>query len=310
MSRPTELTAEAVASGVVAAHLDRLWLEPRGYKRCPHCRQLLPLTVSRCRRRRCPGYSATWARDTMRKIRVNLQTYGGLSCVIAATAPGEETGLVWDRSKCRHPTGERCSGPKGCRVEERAAAVWNQASRRWWRELNRICKQRADRATRRLGATRKGGIVMYEWELQKRGVWHLHVVLGMETAIERAWAYEYVQALCEVAPTKGFGFIDRKPLHTPQPAEQSARYLSKYLAKWRADGSLELTETVKSAGRTLLNYVNRSLTAKSGCTMRSLRSVRLVWAWREGRIPDHGLDVIDFLVALCLLEQSEPARGP
>jgi hypothetical protein len=156
----------------------------------------------------------------------------------------------------------------------------------------------------------KGGVLMYEWELQKRGVWHLHVVLGMETAVERAWAYAYVDAPHEVGPVKGFGFIDRKLLHSPQPAEQSARYLSKYLAKWRPDRSLEITETVMSAGRTLLNYVSRGLTARSGCTMRALRNVRLVWAWREGLIPEHGLDPIEFLVALILLEQSVTARAP
>jgi hypothetical protein len=246
----------------------------------------------------------------MRKIRVNLREYGGLSCVIAVTPPGEAAGLVWDRRLCMHPAGERCSGPKGCRVDERAAGIWNEASRRWWRELNRICKQRADRAIRRLGAACKGGILMYEWELQRRGVWHLHVVVGMETAVEKAWAYEYVEALAELALAKGFGFIDRKPLHSPQPAERSARYLSKYLAKWQEDGSLEITETVRSAGRTLLNYVCRPLTAKSGCTMRALRNVRLVWAWCENLISDHGLDVVEFLVALILLEQSVTARAP
>jgi hypothetical protein len=246
----------------------------------------------------------------MRKIRVNLGAYGGFSCVVAVTAPGEDAGLVWDRSQCRHKPGQRCSGPRGCRVEDAAAKAWNDASRRWWRELNRICKQRADRATRRFGARASGGILMYEWELQKRGVWHLHLVLGMETAIERVWTFAYVEALCEVAPAKGFGFIDRKPLHSPQPAERSARYLSKYLAKWREDGSFEITETVKSAGRTLLSYVSRNLTATSGCTMRALRNVRLVWAWREGHIAEHALDPVEFLVALTLLEQSITARAP
>jgi len=307
MSRPAEVNA-AAASGIVAAHLDRLWLEPRGYKRCPHCKQLLPLNVSRCRR--CPAYSLTWARDTMRRIRVNLAAYGGLTCVIAVTAPGVEAGLVWDWNECTHAPHVPCSGKLGCRVIERAATAWNEASRRWWRELNRICKQRADRVIRRLGATTNGGVLLYEWELQKRGVWHLHLVLGMETAVERAWAFAYVGALCEVGQAKGFGFIDRKPLHSPQLAERSARYLSKYLVKWR-DDSPEITETVKSAGRTLLTYVSRPLTAKSGCTMRALRNVRLVWAWREGLLPTLTLDPFDFLVAVVLLEQSVvAARAP
>ena len=32
---------------------------------------------------------------------------------------------------------------------------------------------------------------------------------------------------------------------------------------------MEITETVTAAGRTLLNYVSRNLTAKSGVTMRA-----------------------------------------
>ena len=34
----------------------------------------------------------------------------------------------------------------------------------------------------------------------------------------------------------GFGYVDAKPLRSPQPADASARYVSKYLAKWREDG--------------------------------------------------------------------------
>jgi hypothetical protein len=67
-------------------------LEARGFRRCEHCDGVMPLHLSRHRSRRCPGYSTTWARDTMRKIRENLRTYGGMSCVIAITAPGEAGG--------------------------------------------------------------------------------------------------------------------------------------------------------------------------------------------------------------------------
>jgi hypothetical protein len=44
--------------------------------------------------------------------------------------------------------------------------------------------------------------------------------------------------------------------------------------------------------------------------MRSLRNARLVWAWREGRIEDHGLDPFGLLTALVLLEQAQAARAP
>jgi len=158
----------------------------------------------------------------MRKIRENLRTYGGLACMCTVTAPGEAAGLVWDRSCCTHPRGERCDGRKGCRVLKGAADAWNEHSRAWWRELNRVCKLRADRALRRLGYEGKGGLLLYEWELQRRGVWHLHFVLGMETAVERAWAIEYVRAMRELAPVKGFGFVDERPLRHPEPAERVA----------------------------------------------------------------------------------------
>jgi hypothetical protein len=205
----------------------------------------------------------------------------------------------------------KCTGPIGCRVVEGAAAVWNEDSRKQWRTMNRVCKKRADAAIARIGANVRGGLLLYEWELQQRGVWHLHFVVGMETAIERAWAFEYVKAMNEVGPRYGFGYVDDDPLRAPQPAEKAARYVSKYLAKWREDGQLEVSETVLSAGRALLTYVSLKLTAKSGCTMRSLRNARLVWAWREGLLEcAHGLAAVEFFVALCLVESAVPARAP
>jgi hypothetical protein len=247
----------------------------------------------------------------MRKIRENLRVYAGLVCMCTLTPPGEAMGLIWDRASCTHSAGVRCGAKHGCKVLPSAAALWNEKSRGYWRELNRVCKLRADRAVRRLGHEYKGGLLMYEWELQKRGVWHLHFALGMETAVERLWAFEYVKAMRELGPSKLFGFVDAKPLHSPQAAEKAAGYLSRYLAKWNEDGSFEVTETVKAAGPSLLNYVSRKLTAKSGVTMRVLRQVRIAWAWREGLLPDDVLDSFELLFALCLLEQwSVPTRGP
>lgn len=304
MSRRGELTP-------AAWWLSPRELENRGLKRCEHCEQLFPATVSRCRRRQCPGYAETWARDTMRKIRENLRAYGGLVCMCTLTAPGEAMGLVWDRENCTHDASVKCGAASGCKVLPAAAELWNEKSRGYWRELNRVCKLRADRAVKRLGHEYKGGLLMYEWELQKRGVWHLHFVLGMETAVERLWAFEYVKAMRELGPSKLFGFADAKPLRSPQPAQKTAGYLSKYLAKWNEDGSFEVTETVKAAGRSLLNYVSRRLTARSGVTMRVLRQVRIAWAWREGLLPDGVLDGFELLLALCVLEQGgQVVRGP
>lgn len=247
----------------------------------------------------------------MRKSWTNLDVYGGLAAMLTLTAPGEAAGLVWDRNRCAHGASEPCDGRKGCRVVEGAAEKWNDLSRGWWRKLNRVCKLRADRAVMKLGAKYKGGLLLYQWELQSRGVWHLHFVVGLETAIERAWATEYVKAMRELGPRYGFGFVDARPLRSPRPAADCAGYISKYLAKRQDDGSFEVSETVKAAGRTLLNYVSRRLTARSLCTMRMLRLIRVAWAWREGLIPATGGDPFEFLVALCLLEQGPAAaRAP
>jgi hypothetical protein len=301
MSRPTEPTPSSRS-------LDDAALEGKGYQRCEHCGKTFPLAVSRCRRRTCPGYAMTWARDTMRKNRENLRIYGGLAAMCTLTPPGVDAGLVWDRSQCRHGADEPCGKRHGCKVVREVAALWNERSRGWWRELNRVCKQRADRALKRLGHDGKGGLLLYQWELQGRGLWHLHFVLGLETAIERAWAFEYVKAMRELAPRYGFGFVDAKPLRRPERAERVASYLSKYLTKWKEDGSCEVTETVLAAGRSYLNYVSRKLTARSGCTMRMLRNVRIAWAWRVGFLPDDAINPFELLAGLLLLEQFDLQR--
>jgi hypothetical protein len=301
MSRPAELTPSP-------GQLDDAALEARGYQRCEHCGKPFPLAVSRHRSRTCPGYALTWARDTMRKNRENLRTYGGLAAMCTLTPPGVDAGLVWDREQCRHGPDEPCGQRSGCKVVPDVAVLWNERSRSWWSELNRVCKQRADRVLKRLGHDRKGGVLLYQWELQKRGLWHLHFVVGLETAVERVWAVEYAAAMRELAPRYGFGFVDSKPLRRPERAERVASYLSKYLAKWKEDGSCEVTETVLVAGRSYVNYVSRNLTAMSGCTMRMLRNVRIAWAWRAGHLPDDAINPFELLTGLLLLEQFDLQR--
>jgi hypothetical protein len=240
-----------------------------------------------------------------------LIAYGGLVSMTTLTAPGVAAGLVWDEARCTHPPDVKCDGRIGCKVVQAAADQWNESSRRWWRELNRIAKQHADRRVRALGYHKRGGLLAYGWELQKRGVWHLHIVLGMRTAPEREWARAYVDALRRLGPSKGFGFVDEKPLARPREATRGAWYLSKYLAKWQPDGTLEVSETVTAAGRTLLTYVSRDLTTLTGCTMRGLRNARLVWAWREGFLDELRFRPGELIPAIALLDRRAlPARGP
>jgi hypothetical protein len=154
---------------------------------------------------------------------------------------------------------------------------------------------------------------------------------GLEPAT--SWVRSRWSPKTSLAPSKGFGFVDAEPLRRPEPAERVARYLSKYLANRSPDGSMEITEThsldsaflpprsreprqgtgepFTAAGRTLLNYVSRNLTAKSGVTMRILRNVRIAWAWTQGYLPGVVLDPFDLVYAVFLLEQFRaPSRAP
>lgn len=232
--------------------------------------------------------------------------------MLTLTAPGVDAGLVWDRAHCSHSADVACSGPRGCRVDPVVGALWNDASRKYWRELNRVCKQHADRELRRMGAESfKGHVLAYQWELQARGLWHLHFVVGVETPHEAAWASVYVQTMRRLAPAYLFGYVDAKPLKRPRPAELCAAYIAKYLTKRQRDGSFGATETVFTAGRTLLTYVSRQLTGQTGVTMRALRDVRLLWAYREGHlpIPQRSLGELQFASGL-LAEPAAYMRSP
>lgn len=74
---------------------------------------------------------------------------------------------------------------------------------------------------------------------------------------------------------------------------------------------MKVSETVLTADPRLLTYVARKLTARSRCTMRALRLVRRVWAFRQGWIDDLPVDATDLLVAIALLDGTPvPLRGP
>ena len=106
--------------------------------------------------------------------------------------------------------------------------------------------------------------------------------------------------------------VARVVLRHPERAERVAGYLSKYLAKWKEDGSCEVTETVLTAGRSYLNYVSRKLTAQSRCTMRNLRNARRLWASRNWYVDQPRLQYSEWLAAAALLAKRREIRplGP
>jgi len=221
---------------------------------CEACRRPLPLLGGiyrgTCKRRDCPSYVLLWGRDQFTRLLVNLYWYRGRISMTTLTAPGFVV------------------IPEG---DEAAAQAWNDHHWKLWTKLNRVAKLRADRQT-----GQKGGVLAHARELQKRGVWHLHIALAMQTAVERAWAVAYVNALHELGPRYMFGYVDRKPLRDPREAGSAAHYMAKYLTKSHPE---ELAPKLKRAAGRPLIYIAQSLTRQTGVTARALRLIRR--AYRE-----------------------------
>ena len=138
-------------------------------------------------------------------------------------------------------------------------------------------------------------------------------VIAVSTPTERAWAKSYVTALRDLAPRKGFGFVDgwHKIGRKLWPGEQAGAYLSSYFVRGQGRKA-PITENVLDGDLPrLVVFVGRDLTQRTRCTMRSLRHVRRLWAWQGGLVPDHGMDEEELLVAAWLQARiPPPVRGP
>lgn len=233
--------------------------------------------------RSCPGYSEIWAGDVRVKIFAALRAYAdqvpeGFSPqvqMLTVTAPGEDAGLTWDEAHCAHLGQHRHSGRLGCRVASAPSAVWNASAPTWWRQLH----HEASQATLRQVGHRPS-LLVRPWELQQRGMLHVHPVLGRSVPVERAAATTYQRELAARAARHGFGFVDRKvQLRDPVAA---AAYLSSYFVAGKK-GKMTLREAVtsKAMPRSIV-YVHPELSQASGITMRSLRLRRFAWqVWRR-----------------------------
>ena len=235
---------------------------------CPHCHQYTFGRARSCRRRQCRGYAPLWAGDQRRKLFENLSAYDGECVVLAVTAPGADQ-LPWDARHCQAVGDHVHSGPAGCRVNRRAAGAWNATASDRWRRLHR----RVYQAVCRHGVRPR--LLARVFELQHRGVLHVHPVLGFRTPAERHAAHLYSQYLFGLAPSYGFGFTERK-LQTRAP-KRVAAYLSSYFVTGKK-GKLSLQESVKSVHmpRSII-HVSTELTRRTGVTMRELRFRRFVW---------------------------------
>lgn len=169
-------------------------------------------------------------------------------------------------------------------------------------------QMRADRAT-----GYKGKLLARVWEKQKRGLAHVHGVIAVGTPAERAWAEAYVTALREMAPRYGFGFVDgwQRIGRKFWPGDQAGAYLSSYFARGRG-AKMAITETVLETDLPrLIVFVGRDLTRRTGCSMRSLRQARQLWASREGYIGKPRLTYQGWLAAAAMLDvRSIRLRSP
>lgn len=210
-----------------------------------------------------------WAGDQRRKLFENLGAYsGGTVVVLAVTAPGRDA-LPWDEGYCRERGEHVHRRPAGCRVDRYKGTHWNLSASDRWRRLHR----RAYQAVTRHGV--RPVLLARVFEKQRRGVLHVHPVLGFKTPAERHAAQLYTRYLSEFASQCGFGFSERK-LASRSP-KRVAAYLSSYFVAGKK-GKLTLRESVMASDmpRSIV-YVSTALTQATGVTMRELRFRRFVW---------------------------------
>lgn len=164
---------------------------------------------------------------------------------------------------------------------------WNRRCAWLWGRLDRRAKGRLRRKGLRLRPIARVA------QRQRRGLDHLHLVVRLEHAGDRAAVAEYVAHLKELAPLYRFGFVD-DPLRRRrgpdgrsrnmvfESASIAGRYLCRYLAE--SDQLAAMISAGDHSFRAL--WVSPELTAVSGCTVRRLRRVR--HAYRVRRALDQG----------------------
>lgn len=131
--------------------------------------------------------------------------------------------------------------------------AFNAAASANFRRLHRAVLHRLRRSRHELW------LLARVWEFHRRGLLHVHPVVGYATAEQRAAADAYCRHLSELAPRYGFGFVDRKA--NVYSGTDAADYLAKQLA----------ATTVAAPNGLGIVYISTRLTSETGCTMRSLR---------------------------------------
>jgi hypothetical protein len=267
-----------------------------------------------CKRRDCPVCGPRWARNWRQCMEANLTALGRPVTMIAITPPGADR-LPWDRSRCRHRPGVRCSGKRGCRVQDRALREWCDTLTLRWGWLRRAARQAVKRAGFEVPP-----ILERVWEPQKRGTPHLHLVMPFGAAKEPAAVQRFAEELSRLAPDYDFGHVDRGRLVEgerrlqPIAGAEAARYLAHYLTgRSRKKASIRDNIADPRLPRSLIWLAPR-LTRITGCTMRRLRYVRWAFAGLAGRVDApprlRGQELVDVALAMVWVHAGARARAP
>ena len=194
-----------------------------------------------CKRRTCSSYAPVWAYDWRIVMLENLIAYGGKAVMYTLTPPGEDV-LPFDRSRCSHPRTLKCSGKRGCVVEEGTRREWNAT---FQRRLSRLYETVQAAVRREVGV--RANVLASGKEAQRRGPVHAHYILGVESAEELRSAKAFRRHLERLSrnPRYLFGHVHGKFVK-PKPAREVAAYLSSYFLGGRGHKA-KLTEAVLRA---------------------------------------------------------------
>jgi hypothetical protein len=281
------------------------YTDPHGNRRtCPTA------WGSTCKARYCERCGTPWGKDQRTRLAGNLKEFGGAVTVIAITAPGADV-LPCSTETCGDKGPHKQRGKKGCRVDRAAALAWHESLPYRWSRL----RDAARRAVKRAGL--EAPTLAQVWEMQTRGMAHVHVAIPYETDADKEAAQVFAEALDRLAPRWDFGFVDTKLVAWEKGAE-AGYYLAGYLIGGRGKKPM-LREVVREAAAggyfprlpSCLVYVSRTLTAATGLTMRNLRRVRHVLAASKGLCsPPRWRDADEFLAVKRLVRNIFGDRAP
>lgn len=196
-----------------------------------------------------------------RSLRTNIPAAGRVVGLVTVTAPGAQV-LPWSIDQ------------EGV-VEKRFADRWNASAQKRWSEMHRRALQRVKRRT-----SLNSRVISSVWQLQARGVLHLHLVVRFDTPTDRRWVRAYVEELRQLSEPYYFGFIDFRDRSgkTGKPSVMIAAKAAGYLSRYLSESSQFIQATKLRDRPRRLVWVSPSITSQTFCTMRRLRRVRHLWA--------------------------------